>query len=111
MGLLGWWLALGLHPGPRAPLVAGFLLLGLAFGHLFLTVFLYNPQSVRLRQNLELLERHMGAAKALRPEQQALLQRRYLALEQAAEPLQPPWRFPAEVTALRDTMKRVMVEP
>jgi hypothetical protein len=111
MGLLGWWLALGLPAGPRGPLVAGFLLLGLAFGHLLLNLFLYHPQSVRLRQNLELLEQHMGTGKALRPEHQALLQQRYRVLEQAAEPLQVPWRFPAEVKVLERVMKQVMVEP
>ena len=111
MGLLGWWLALGLHLGPRLPLIAGFLALGLAFGHLLLNSFLYHPQANRLRQNLELLEDHMGRGRALPPEQRTLLQQRYQALEQAAEPLQPPWRFPREVKALRATLKQVMVEP
>jgi hypothetical protein len=111
MGLLGWWLALGLHSGPRAPLVVGFLLLGLAFGHLLLNVFMYHPQAVRLRQNLELLEQHMGTGKALQPDHRALLQRRYQVLEQAAEPLQAPWRFPAEVRVLEKAMRQVMVEP
>jgi hypothetical protein len=110
MGLLGWWLALGL-PGPQAPWVAGFLLLGLAFGHVLLNVFLYHPQSVRLRQNLELLEQHMGTGRDLRPENRALLQRRYQALEQATEPLQAPWHFPVEVRALRVAIQQVMVEP
>lgn len=111
MGLLGWWLALGLRAGSQIPLIAGFLVLGLAFGHLFLTVFLYHPQSVRLRQNLELLELHMGTDRALRPEHRTLLQQRYQALEQAAEPFQIPWRFPAEVKTLREAVKQVMVEP
>ncbi len=111
MGLLGWWLALGFRSAPRLPLVAGFILLGAGFGHLVLNVFLYHPQAVRLRQNLELLEQHMGTGKALCPEHRTLLQHRYQALEQAAEPLQAPWRFPAEVKALRQAMKQVMVEP
>lgn len=111
MGLLGWWLALGLRGGSRIPMVSGFLVLGLAFGHLLLNVFLYHPQAARLRQNLELLELHMGTGKALRPEHRALLQQRYQALEQAAEPFQAPWRFPAEVRILREAMKQVMVEP
>jgi len=111
MGLMGWWLALGLRIGSQVPLVAGFLLLGLAFGHLLLNAFLYQPQAVRLRQNLELLEHHMGTGKALSSEHRALLQQRYQALEQAAEPIRPPWRFPAEVKALREAMKQVMVEP
>jgi hypothetical protein len=111
MGLMGWWLALGLRVGSQVPLVAGFLVLGLAFGHLLLTVFLYHPQAVRLRQNLELLEHHMGTGKTLRPEHRALLQQRYQALEQAAEPSQAPWRFPTEVRILREAMKQVMVEP
>jgi len=111
MGLLGWWLALGLRSGSRVPLVVGFLLLGLAAGQLLLNVFLYRPQALRLRQNLELLELHMGTGKALRPEHRAMLQQRYQALDQAADPLLPPWRFPAEVTTLREAMKQVMVEP
>jgi len=111
MGLLGWWLALGLRSGPRLPMVVGFLLLGLAFGHLLITVFLYHPQAVRLRQNLELLEQHLGTGKALRPEHRAMLQQRYRALEEAAAPLQPPWRFHEEVGALRAALKQVMVEP
>lgn len=111
LGLMGWWLALGLRLGSQIPLVGGFLLLGLAFGHLLLTAFLYHPQAVRLRQNLELLEHHMGTGKTLRPEYRTLLQQRYQALEQASEPIQPPWRFPAEVQGLREAMKQVMVEP
>jgi hypothetical protein len=111
MGLMGWWLALGLRPGSQIPLVGGFLLLGLAFGHLLLNVFLYHPQSVRLRQNLELLEHHMGTGRTLRPEYRHLLQTRYQALDKAVDPLQAPWHFPAEVKVLREAMKRVMVEP
>ena len=111
LGLMGWWLALGLRPSSQAPLIAGFLALGLAFGHLLLNIFLYHPQAVRLHQNLELLEHHMGTGKALRPEHRTLLQQRYQALELAAEPIQAPWRFPAEVKVLREAMKQVMVEP
>ena len=110
MGLMGWWLALGLNPGLRMPVVGGFLLLGLAFGHLLLNVFLYHPQSARLVQNLELLELHMGG-RVPRPERHALLQQRYQALEQAAEPTRAPWHFPGEVRALRETVKQVMVDP
>lgn len=111
LGLLGWWVALGLRPTFHVPLVGGFLVLGLLFGHLLLNAFLYHPQAVRLRHNLERLEHHMGTGKSLRPEQRALLQQRYLALEQAAEPFSAPWRFPAEVKVLREAMKKVMVEP
>ena len=111
LGLLGWWLALGLRSGLHAPVVAGSLLLGLVFGHLLLNVFLYRHQAVRLRQNLELLEQHLGTGKALPPDDQRQLQQSYQALEQAADPLQPPWRFPLEVRTLRAAMKRVMVEP
>jgi len=111
MGLLGWWLALGFRTGPKLPLVAGFILLGVGFGHLILNAFLYHPQAARLRQNLELLEQHMGTDRALRAEHRTLLQQRYQALERAAEPLQAPWRFPAEVEALRQALKQVMVEP
>jgi len=111
MGLLGWWLALGLQAGPKLPLVAGFILLGVAFGHLILNAFLYHPQAARLRQNLELLEQYLGTDRPLRPEHRTLLQQRYHALEQAAGPLQAPWRFPAEVETLRQALKQVMVEP
>lgn len=111
MGLMGWWLALGLPTESRLPLMGGFLLLGLAFGHLLLNIFLYHPQSIRLRQNLELLELHLGTGKPLRPERRALLQKRYIALEAAAEPTQAPWRFPEEVRNLRQAIKQVMVEP
>ncbi len=111
MGLLGWWLALGLRTGPRLPLIVGFLLLGFGLGHLLLNVFLYHPQATRLRQNLELFELHLGTGKPLRTEQQALLQQRYQALGQAAEPSQVPWRFPGEVASLRAALKQVMVEP
>jgi hypothetical protein len=111
MGLLGWWLALGLSSGPKTPLIAGFLLLGLGFGHLLTKLLLYHPQSDRLRQNLELLEHHLGTGQDLRPEYQLRLQQRYLAMEQAAELQQAPWRFPAEVKALHATMTQVMLEP
>ncbi|MBK7292338.1 MAG: DUF4124 domain-containing protein [Holophagaceae bacterium] len=111
MGLLGWWLALGLRTGPKLPLVAGFILLGVGFGHMVLNAFLYHPQAARLRQNLELLEQNLGTDRPLRPEHRILLQQRYQALEQAAGPLQAPWRFPAEVKALRQALKQVMVEP
>lgn len=111
MGLMGWWLALGVSPGLRAPLVGGFIVLGLAFAHLLLNVFLYHPQSARLQQNLELLERHIGTGRALRPERHTQMQDRYRALHRAAEPTAVPWHFPAEVRALRETVKQVMVDP
>jgi hypothetical protein len=111
LGLLGWWLALGLRPVFHLPLVGGFLVLGIVFGNLLLNGFLYHPQAVRLQQNLERLEHYMGTGKALRPGQRTLLQQRFLALGRAAEPFAAPWRFPAEVEALREAMKQVMVEP
>jgi hypothetical protein len=111
MGLMGWWLALGMRPSLRATFISGFLALGLAFGHVLLGVFLYHPQAMRLRQNLELLERHRGTRKELPPERRGLLQERLQAVEQAADPIAAPWRFPAEVQALRETMQQVMVEP
>ena len=111
MGLLGWWLALGLRPGAQIPLVGGFLLLGLAFGQLLLASFLFHPQAERLQQNMELLELHNGSGKEDRPDNRALLQKRYQAMENATDPLQPPWRFPAQVSALRQDMKQVLVDP
>jgi hypothetical protein len=111
LGLLGWWVALGLRPAFHLPLVAGFLVLGLLFSHLLLNGFVYHPQALRLQQNLERLEHYMGTGKAPRPGQRALLQQRYLALGQAAEPFAAPWRFPTEVKALREAMKQVMVDP
>jgi hypothetical protein len=110
MSLLGWWLALGLQAGTRIPIVAGFLILGLAFGQLLLASFLYHPQALRLRQNMELLEVHAGG-KELRPANHARLADRYRALDDASDPLQPPWRFPLQVAALRQDMKQVMVDP
>ena len=110
LGLLGWWLALGLQAGARVPIVAGFLALGLAFGQLLLASFLFHPQATRLRQNMELLEVHDGG-KAPRPENRTRLQDRYRTLEAAADPLQPPWRFLLAVAALRRDMKQVMVDP
>jgi hypothetical protein len=111
MGLLGWWLALGLPSGARLPAVAGSLLLGVTLGHLLLTFFLYRPQALRLRQNMELLEYHTGAGRPVRAELRSLLQTRYQALDASAAPLQPPWRFPAEVRSLRETMTKVLVDP
>ncbi|HJV37856.1 MAG TPA: DUF4124 domain-containing protein [Geothrix sp.] len=110
MVLMGWWLALGLGTTLRLPVVGGFLILGLAFGHLLLNVFLYHPQAARLQQNLELLELHMGG-RIPRPERHAFLQQRYQALERTAEPTQAPWRFPKEVRTLREAVKQVMVDP
>lgn len=111
LGLLGWWFALGLPTSLRLPVLGGSLLLGLAFGHLLLTVFLYQPQAVRLQRNLELLELHLGIGRAPGPTQRALLQGHYRALEAATTLSQPPWRFPAEVRSLRADLKQVMVEP
>ncbi len=111
LGLLGWWFAFGLRASLRAPLIAGALLLGLVLAQLLLNTMLYRPQAARLHQNMVLLEQHLGLGKALRPEHLRLLQQHYQALKQAADPLQPPWRFPMEVKALRAALKQVMVEP
>jgi hypothetical protein len=111
MGLMGWWLALGLRMSSHLPLVGAFLGLGVVFGHLLLTTFLYHPQAMRLQQTLHRLESHLGSGHALRPESQLRLQQRYQALERSASPFQAPWRFPSEVEALRETLKQVMVEP
>jgi hypothetical protein len=110
-GLLGWWLSFSVQASLRLPVLGGFVLLGLGLGHLILMAFLYHPQALRLRQNLERLEAYNGTGRPPRPEQQALLQQRYQAVARAAEVLQPPWRFPAEVQRLRRDMKRVMFEP
>jgi len=111
LGLLGWWVALGLGPGLRLPVTGTALLLGLALGHLLLGGFLYHPQAVRLVRNLELLEQHLGTGRPLAPAQRDLLRRHYRALEEAAAPNHLPWRFPAEVKALRAALKQVLVEP
>ena len=111
LGLVGWWLTFALRPGLRLPLVASFLLAGLALGQVFLSTLLYRPQAARLRQNLALLEHHLGTGRTIRPEHHALLHSHYQALEQAANPRHAPWRFPSEVKALRRAMKQVMVEP
>lgn len=110
LGLLGWWLALGLGTGARLPLLGGFLLAGAAFGQLLLASFLFHPQAQRLRENLELLEVHLGG-KVVSSANQALLQQRFKAVEDAADPIQPPWRFPARVADLRRDMRRVVVDP
>ena len=110
LGLLGWWLALGQGLALRVPILGAFLLLGLAFGQVLLATFLYQPQARRLRQNLELLELHLGG-RDLSPANEALLLHRYQAVENAAHALQPPWRFPAEVAALRRDVKRVVIDP
>lgn len=111
LALMGWWLAIGLHMASRIPLISAFMVLGLAFGHLLLNVFLYHPQAVRLRQNLELLEQYNGSGRPVRPELHLRLQQRYAALERAAEPVHLPWQFPGEVKALEALMQQVMVEP
>ena len=110
MGLLGWWLALAQGLALRIPILTGFLLLGMAFGQMLLAVFLYQPQAYRLRRNLALLEVHLGGPD-LSPAHAALLQQRYRALQEGAGTFQPPWRFPAEVLALRHALKQVVVDP
>ena len=111
LGLLGWWLALGLPSSARVPLVAGSLAAGLALGQFLLSWFLYRHQANRLHRNLEILEYYTGAGHPVRPEIRSLMQVRYEALERAARPLQPPWRFPFEVRMIRETMAQVMVDP
>ncbi len=111
MGLMGWWLALSLQTSLRLPLVAVFLVLGLGFGQVLISAFLFHPQAERIRQNLNLLEHHLGVGRPARPEAHAQLLAHHTALEAAAQSALAPWQFPAEVQRLRATLRKVMVDP
>ena len=111
MGLLGWWVALGLRAPLRLPTLVGFLLAGLALGQVLLATFLYRPQAAHLRQNLQRLEVHTGLGRPLPAAQRLRLRQRYADLERAASPAQPPWHFPREVASLRRDFLQVMVAP
>jgi len=109
---LGWWAGYTLPRAQRLPLVGTFVLTGLVLGHLLLTHFLYRPQFYRLRLNLTFLtDYYLGGDLRVGPRNREALQAHWTALEAASTPAAAPWRFPAEVEALEETMKRVMVEP
>ena len=109
--LVGWWVALGLRAPLRFPVLAGFLLAGLALGQVLLATFLYRPQAARLRQNLQRMEVHTGLGRPLPAAERIRLRQRYADLERIASPAQPPWRFPEEVASLRRDFLQVMVAP
>ncbi len=112
MGLMGWWIAFNLPTSQRRPLVGAFIFSGLVLGHLLLSHFLYRPQFYRLRLNLTLLtDFYLGGDLRMGPKNREALQAHWKAMEAASGTLAPPWRFPAEVNALEDTLKRVVVEP
>ena len=111
LGLIGWWVALGLRAPLRLPALVGFLLVGLALGQVLLATFLYRPQAARLRQNLQRLEVHTGLGRPLPAAERLRLRQRYADLERVASPAQPPWRFPGEVERLRRDFLQVMVAP
>lgn len=111
LGLSGWWVALGLRPPLRLPVLLGSLLLGLALGQALLGTLLYRPQAAHLKQNLQRLEVHTGLGQPLPAAQRLRLRQRYADLERSASPAQPPWRFPAEVQRLRQDFLQVMVAP
>ena len=112
LSLLGWWVGFHLPRAHRLPLLGAFVLTGLVLGHLMLAHFLYRPQFFRLRLNLTFLTDHyLGGDLRLGPKNREALQAHWRALEAASAPSAPPWRFPAEVDALEETLKRVMVEP
>lgn len=112
MALLGWWIAYNLPRSQRRGVIAAFTFSGLVLGQILLSHFLYRPQFFRLRLNLTLLTDHyLGGDLRVGPKNRELLRERWAALEAATGPLNAPWRFPAEVGALEDTLKRVVVEP
>ncbi len=112
MTLLGWWIAYHLPPFQRRILVGAFTFSGVVLGQILLSHFLYRPQFYRLRLNLTLLTEHyLGGDLRVGPRNREALAAHWEALDAASGPLSPPWRFPAEVEALEDTLKRVVVEP
>ncbi len=112
MGLLGWWIAFNLPASQRRPMIGGFVFSGIVLGQLLLSHFLYRPQFYRLRLNLTLLtDFYLGGDLRMGPKNREALQAHWTALEAASASTAPPWRFPAEVSALEDTLKRVVVEP
>lgn len=112
LSLLGWWAGYTLPPTQRLPLVGAFVLTGLVLGQLLLAHFLYRPQFYRLRLNLTFLtDYYLGGDLRLGPKNREALQAHWTALEAASAPSAAPWRFPAEVDALEETLRRVMVEP
>jgi hypothetical protein len=112
MTLLGWWIAYNLPRSQRRIIVGAFSLSGAVMGQILLSHFLYRPQFYRLQLNLTLLTDHyLGGDLRLGPKNREALRGHWTTLEGAAGPLNAPWRFPAEVQALEDTLKRVVVEP
>ncbi|HJV23616.1 MAG TPA: DUF4124 domain-containing protein [Holophagaceae bacterium] len=112
MGLMGWWIAFNLPGSQRRPLIGAFVFSGLVLGQLMLCQFLYRPQFFRMRLNLTLLtDFYLGGDLRMGPKNREAVQAHWSKLEAASSPLSAPWRFPAEVSALEDTLKRVVVEP
>lgn len=112
MGLTGWWIAFNLPRSQRRPLIGAFLFTGIVMGQLMLSHFLYRPQFYRLRLNLTLLtDFYLGGDLRMGPKNREALHAHWSALDAACSPISGPWRFPAEVSALEDTLKRVVVEP
>jgi hypothetical protein len=112
MALLGWWIAYNLPRLQRQVIIGAFTLSGVVMGQILLSHFLYRPQFFRLQLNLTLLTDHyLGGDLRVGPKNREALRARWAALEAATDPLNAPWRFPAEVEALEDTLKRVVVEP
>ena len=112
LSLLGWWAAFHLPRAQRLPLIGAFVFTGMVLGQLLLIHFLYRPQFFRLQVNLGLLTEHyLGGDLRLGPKNREALQAHWAALQAACAPSAAPWRFPAEVEAMEETLKRVMVEP
>jgi hypothetical protein len=112
MGLTGWWIAFNLPRSQRRPLIGAFIFSGLVLGQLMLCHFLYRPQFYRLRLNLTLLtDFYLGGDLRMGPKNREAVQAHWAVLDGACSPTSAPWRFPAEVSALEETLKRVVVEP
>lgn len=109
--LLGWWACSGRRRPVVALVMTAFALGGLVLSHFALTHYLYRAQSIRLKQNLTLLPHYLGGGVRLRPAHQRALLLHLQSLDATVTPLAPPWAYPREVLALRETVKLVVVEP
>lgn len=109
--LLGWWACSGRRRPVVALVMTTFALGGLVLSHFALTRYLYRPQSFRLKSALTLLPNYLGGGVRLRPARQRALLLHLQALDATVTPLAPPWAYPREVIALRETVKLAVVEP
>jgi len=109
--LIAWWISTGLSKLARTLVWSGFVFAGLFLSHIGANRALYRPQAKRLDFMLSVLPNYLGGYIRVKPDNQRAIRNHVEALPKTVTPLSPAWIFPIEIHRIRQTLRRVVLDP